>query len=481
MDKSLGIFEGQLGLFVLIVAAAVLGKTLGTALFYVPLARNWREGLVIGAGMNGRGGVDIVIIAIALKMGILSQSVFSILVFMALLTTAVVPVVLKHGIAWLRRSGELVQTGEKRTGTVIVGAGPLARSLTRLLNRTEPVTLVDSNKHHCVVSKSEGLKTICGSALQEQILREADAGRAERLIAMTPNIEINTLASRLARDVFEIPEILLLQTEDESSERTSLLKHLGAQALFAGKVDLEEWNYRIGHGKVNRSQIKIERTESATTYAARIAKELSCLPLAVLRGSEYLPFHDDIELLETDQAFLICAQESPAAERDRFDEIISDCPFLDLEKTNSAADFFEIAASLLSANLDADKESLARLFVQSETWSSTVVAPGLAIPHILLTGNHPFGMLVARSRRGIYFPGQDDPVHIIFVLVSTRAERNFHLRALSAIAQIALDESFEKKWMTAGNVEELREMILGADRRRYPIRSTTGTGRRPSL
>ena len=185
--------------------------------------------------------------------------------------------------------------------------------------------------------------------------------------------------------------------------------------------------------------------------------------------------------METDQAFLICAQESPAAERDRFDEIISDCPFLDLEKTNSAADFFEIAASLLSANLDADKESLARLFVQSETWSSTVVAPGLAIPHILLTGNHPFGMLVARSRRGIYFPGQDDPVHIIFVLVSTRAERNFHLRALSAIAQIALDESFEKKWMTAGNVEELREMILGADRRRYPIRSTTGTGRRPSL
>ncbi|MCH8276192.1 MAG: cation:proton antiporter, partial [Bacteroidetes bacterium] len=201
-EVSLGIFEGQLGLFVLIVAAAVLGKTLGTALFYVPLARNWREGLVIGAGMNGRGGVDIVIIAIALKMGILSQSVFSILVFMALLTTAVVPVVLKHGIAWLRRSGELVQTREKRTGTVIVGAGPLARSLARLLNRTEPVTLVDSNKHYCVVSKSEGLKTICGSALQEQILREADAERAERLIAMTPTIEINTLASRLPPAVF---------------------------------------------------------------------------------------------------------------------------------------------------------------------------------------------------------------------------------------------------------------------------------------
>ena len=53
-------------------------------------------------------------------------------------------------------------------------------------------------------------------------------------------------------------------------------------------------------------------------------------------------------------------------------------------------------------------------------------------------------------------------------MVSTREDRNFHLRALSAIAQIAQDESFEKRWKTAKTSEELRELILSADRRRFP-------------
>ncbi len=41
-------------------------------------------------------------------MGIISQQLFSILVFMAIFTTALVPLTVKFGVDWLERGNELV-------------------------------------------------------------------------------------------------------------------------------------------------------------------------------------------------------------------------------------------------------------------------------------------------------------------------------------------------------------------------------------
>jgi hypothetical protein len=40
-------------------------------------------------------------------------------------------------------------------------------------------------------------------------------------------------------------------------------------------------------------------------------------------------------------------------------------------------------------------------------------------------------------------------------------EREFHLRALSTIAEIVQDTRFEKKWMRARSESALRDVILG--------------------
>jgi len=469
---SFGIFQEQLGLFLTVFVVAMVGKALGTALFYLPSGRGWRESLVIGAGMNGRGGVDIILIGIALEMGLIEQNIFSILVFMALLTTAVVPVALKTGVEWLRGRGELVRSGTEREDVIIVGAGPLARWLARALCSSQTVTMVDNNENHCIVSKSEGLRAIHGSALQEQVLAEAHAGRAAVLIAMTPNVEVNTIVAQTARDVFQIPEVHVLQAGSELGDLAPIRDHLGVDALFALTVDLEEWDYRISHGKVSRSRVYIKKKEEAASYAARIHKDETCIALAVQRGGECMPFHERTELIEGDEVFTLCADIESDVTLDRFDEIASTCPILDLTKINSAEDFFELAADVLAERLGVSQGSLTRSFLKSETWSSTVVAPGLAIPHILLMGAHPFQLLIARSVDGIHFPNQEAPVHIIFVMASTREDRNFHLRSLSAIAQIAQDESFEKRWMAAKDTDALRKLILSADRRRFPDRDT---------
>jgi Kef-type K+ transport system membrane component KefB len=172
---SLDVFLIDPGTLALIVGLATIGKIAGTALFYLPTGNGWREGLTVGAGMNGRGAVEIIVAQIGLSMGLIDQNIFSILVFMAIFTTATVPVFLKWGAAWLRKRGELVRSDEERDGVLIVGAGPTARTLARLLAQTQPVWLIDSNKEHCAFAASEGLHTLEGSALNEQVLSDARA------------------------------------------------------------------------------------------------------------------------------------------------------------------------------------------------------------------------------------------------------------------------------------------------------------------
>jgi mannitol/fructose-specific phosphotransferase system IIA component (Ntr-type) len=102
--------------------------------------------------------------------------------------------------------------------------------------------------------------------------------------------------------------------------------------------------------------------------------------------------------------------------------------------------------------------------VERESESTTVIHPGLAIPHILVDGTGRFEIVVARSREGVDFGPETEPVKVVFALAGTRDERNFHLQALMAIAQIVQNPEFLSTWPHLRNIEELRSQILLAQR-----------------
>jgi mannitol/fructose-specific phosphotransferase system IIA component (Ntr-type) len=95
-----------------------------------------------------------------------------------------------------------------------------------------------------------------------------------------------------------------------------------------------------------------------------------------------------------------------------------------------------------------------------------VVQPGFAIPHIVVEGENKFDILLVRARDGINFPHAPDPVRIMFVLAGSKDERNYHLRALMAIAQIAQEKHFEQRWLAARDTQGLRNLILLSTRKR---------------
>lgn len=71
----------------LIILVAVAGKFVGSAIAAKVMGQNWRDSLTIGALMNTRGLMELVVLNIGYDLGILSPEVFSMMVIMALVTT----------------------------------------------------------------------------------------------------------------------------------------------------------------------------------------------------------------------------------------------------------------------------------------------------------------------------------------------------------------------------------------------------------
>jgi len=151
---------------------------------------------------------------------------------------------------------------------------------------------------------------------------------------------------------------------------------------------------------------------------------------------------------------------------DRFDRLIEHGTVLDLEQGMSMEEFFRLVAERLAGRLKVPAPVLLERLLARERESSTVLSPGLAIPHVIVEGEGMFEVLLARSRQGITFAKDAQPVRSVFVLVGTRDERNFHLRALSAIAQVVQEPGFEKKWMAAQGEQALRDVVLLGERQR---------------
>ncbi|NQT75328.1 MAG: PTS sugar transporter subunit IIA, partial [Candidatus Omnitrophica bacterium] len=150
---------------------------------------------------------------------------------------------------------------------------------------------------------------------------------------------------------------------------------------------------------------------------------------------------------------------------DRFHKMVEDSRVLDIETPLKMEDFFRDVSDILGKELSLPPQDLFRKFIEREKESSTVLRKGLAIPHIVIEGENIFKILLVRARSGIIFT-DDKLAHIIFILVGSSGERNLHLKVLAAIAQITQNPDFDKKWFDARNIDELKNIVLLAERRR---------------
>lgn len=166
---------------------------------------------------------------------------------------------------------------------------------------------------------------------------------------------------------------------------------------------------------------------------------------------------------------------------DRFDALVRDAPVIDFSDTNTRDDVLQAMAEVAAQRWQLDRESIFAQFRQREDAASTLLYPGVAlphaIPHVIVSGEHRFMLILVRNRYGIRWPTAegDELVYTAFGLLGSKDERAFHLRALAAIAQTLQDQGFNDRWHRAHYAKELRAAVLLSRRRRSSRSDSDGS------
>ena len=118
------------GLFLICTLVAVVGKMGGTYLAARSCGIQRRESLYLGAYMNTRGLMELVVLRIGLDLGVLSPVLFTILVMMTLVTTIMTAPTLQL-IDWLLKK-KTPQSLEHAAGQVLISFGRAETGVTLL-------------------------------------------------------------------------------------------------------------------------------------------------------------------------------------------------------------------------------------------------------------------------------------------------------------------------------------------------------------
>lgn len=118
-------------LFGIFTLVAVVGKMGGTYIAARSCGIQRRESLYLGAYMNTRGLMELVVLRIGLDLGVLSTVLFTILVMMTLVTTIMTAPTLQL-IDWLLKKKKSAQSDARSTGHVLISFGRAETGVTLL-------------------------------------------------------------------------------------------------------------------------------------------------------------------------------------------------------------------------------------------------------------------------------------------------------------------------------------------------------------
>ena len=151
---------------------------------------------------------------------------------------------------------------------------------------------------------------------------------------------------------------------------------------------------------------------------------------------------------------------------DEVDKAIKEADVIDIddEKKLNSEDCFKILSDSLVQCINEDSNTLQKMFKQRELESSTALNDSVAVPHVIIDGDHKFSIVIMRSKEGIFFSEQHPSIKAVFAIIGTKDERNLHLRTLAAIAQAIAKKQFLANWLEAKNEGQLRDIILMAER-----------------
>ena len=216
-------------LILLIRPISVFGSLLGS-----PLDKN-EQGFI--AALAPRGIVAAAVSSVfALEMerlGVPGAGQLATVTFLVIVGTVAI-----YGLAASPIARWLGLANQSINGVLIAGADQWVRDFaTELKSAGVSVLLVDTNYNKISKARVAGLDAECANILNEHVVEDLPLAGIGRLLAMTQNDEVNSLAVRECTHMFERSQVYQLTFNRENSHhRRGLTKNLMGRELF-GKAN----------------------------------------------------------------------------------------------------------------------------------------------------------------------------------------------------------------------------------------------------
>jgi len=138
-------------------------------------------------------------------------------------------------------------------GLLIVGADAWVRSLAQLISDCGfSVILVDSNWTHVAAARRSGIRASYGNILAEPTMYELELDGIGRLLAMTSNDEVNSLAALHFSEVFGRSRVFQLPVavDTAGNREQAMPRHLRGRFMFGAGATCREISERFSNGGV---------------------------------------------------------------------------------------------------------------------------------------------------------------------------------------------------------------------------------------
>jgi len=201
LNEPLLLTLGLLGMLIL--------KAIGAAIALRVSGLSWKASLGMGLGLAQLGEFSFLLVSKGVSEGIISHEDYNRMLFIALGTLTLTPLLLKLGLRWTsadepvtNEKGRVsIVRGDKRRA-VVIGIGPIGRQLAnRLSNLGIELVLVDLSPINLHPFAQQGISTLAGDARDASVLEKAQLNLCGLVVVAIPT---DDLALQVLRNVRKV-------------------------------------------------------------------------------------------------------------------------------------------------------------------------------------------------------------------------------------------------------------------------------------
>jgi APA family basic amino acid/polyamine antiporter len=152
--------------------------------------------------------------------------------------------------------------------------------------------------------------------------------------------------------------------------------------------------------------------------------------------------------------------------QDLVDDLLEKALLIDLDHEETLHGVFQMVGSKLSSIIGLSSEELTIKLEERESLITTALNDFVSIPHVLLENQSETKMVLVRDKKGMYFDPAHPSIKAMIVLIGSSNQKEQHLKILAGLAHILQHDDFQRQWLEAESMLQLRDTLILMDRRR---------------